>query len=233
MKPVTTKQQSRIILYDADALAGAGAELFDPEHWRSLGALTGTAPGRGSTFFIDAPFGRAALRRYLRGGWAAKFSHDRYLYTGAQRSRPFRDCHLLRCRSAAGLRVPEPLAALCERSGLSYRGALLTRRIEAVEPLAGRLEDPGLDWRALGASLRAFHEAGVEHADLTARNILLQGGTGRVWLLDFDRSGYTPGRRVNGQGNLARLRRSLAKLWPGAANGLERAWAELLEGYGG
>ena len=117
---------------------------------------------------------------------------------------------------AAGLRVPAPLGALCERSGPFYRGALMTRRIEPARPLPERFTDDNFDWARIGAGLRQFHEAGVNHADLNARNILVHDETGEAWLLDFDRSFFSPDSPVNGQGNLARLRRSLDKLWPGA-----------------
>lgn len=231
MDPVTVEQAGGFIVYDADALPSADAGLFDAENWRAQGRLCGAAPGRGTTAFIEAPFGAAVLRRYLRGGWAARFSRDRYWFTGVESSRPFREFHLLRRMSQAGLNVPEPLAALCERGGPFYRGALLTRRIDAAQALADRYGDPGLDWGRLGADLRAFFEAGVRHADLNARNILIKSDTGATWLLDFDRSGFTPGVDVDGASQLARLRRSLDKTWNADPADLDRHWQDLVGGY--
>jgi len=233
MNPVTLKERSQAIVYDGDVLAAVGPGLFDPDRWRREGGLQGFAPGRGTTWFVKGPFGRAALRRYLRGGWVARLSRDRYLFLGFGNSRPFREFHLLRRMRDANLRVPAPLAAWCARSGLWYRGALLTRRIEPARPLPERFTDPALDWSRVGAGLREFHDAGMEHADLNAHNILIADDGGDIWLLDLDRSRFQPGRPVDGRRNLARLKRSLEKLWPAAGAGLETCWLGLLAGYEG
>jgi 3-deoxy-D-manno-octulosonic acid kinase len=132
---------------------------------------------------------------------------------------------------AAGLRVPAPIAALCDRDGRFYRAALITRRITPVHALADLLSDNNLDWALLGAGLREFHDAGVDHADLNARNILVHDETQQAWLIDFDRSSFTGGTAVDGSRNLARLKRSLDKLWPESGPDLELAWASLLQGY--
>ena len=114
-------------------------------------------------------------------------------------------------------------------------GALLTRTIPGARPLA-ELLDMGLDrddWIRIGACIQRFHAAGVRHADLNARNILLQQQGSEVFLLDFDRGSMISGRAVDGKTNLARLRRSLEKLWPSRApQALEACWAWLIEGYG-
>lgn len=232
MKPSITQFDKAVILYDADALPEPGLSVFDVDAWRNDGALDGAAPGRGTAFFIDAPFGRVVLRRYLRGGWAARLSHDRYFYLGARASRSFREFELLRRMHGDGLRVPAPLAASCVRHGLFYSASLLTHRIPRARPWPERFADPDLDWRHVGEGLRAFHDAGVDHADLNARNVLFRDGESAPWLLDFDRSRYTPGRAVDGRRNLARLRRSLDKLWAGDPSRLDRLWGVLLAGYG-
>jgi len=78
MKPVVHKKQSLAIVYDASRMGLPGAEYFNAEYWASRNALRGQAIGRGSAWFIDAPFGPVVLRRYLRGGWVAKVSRERY-----------------------------------------------------------------------------------------------------------------------------------------------------------
>jgi 3-deoxy-D-manno-octulosonic acid kinase len=231
MNPVTVKLGPQVIVYDADTLTAVEPAWFDPEHWRGIDALLGAAPGRGTTHFVASPVGELVLRRYLRGGWAARLSRESYFFSQASRSRPMLEFDLLQRMEGAGLRVPKPLAALCERRGLAYRGALITHRIAPARALAERLDDPLLDWEALGRDLRGFHDAGVDHADLNARNILLHDDTGRAWLLDFDRSSFTPGQPVDGRRNLARLRRSLVKLWPEGDARLDDCWAALLQGH--
>jgi 3-deoxy-D-manno-octulosonic acid kinase len=66
---------------------------------------------------------------------------------------------------------------------------------------------------------------------LNARNILLDAES-QVFLIDFDRARFRPGERVNGEGNLNRLKRSLAKLWPANEKSAQQlAWTELKAGY--
>lgn len=235
MKIRSHKQDSQVIVYDADRIQEPSPILFDPEHWQRLGQVAGMAVGRGSALLLDADFGPAVLRQYLRGGWAARVSRDRYLFTGFDRSRPLTEFGLLAKLTAAGLPVPEPLAALCARQGLTYRGWLLTRRIPAVVPLADRLAESSTDtalWRRMGRVIRRFHNAGVVHADLNARNILL-GSDDTIHLVDFDRARISSDNPRAFAGNLMRLKRSLQKLWPSAQRGrLDGCWGELLLGYG-
>jgi 3-deoxy-D-manno-octulosonic acid kinase len=231
----TLRQGSLLIVYDAEAIQHPGPTLFDPAHWQARGAVAGQAEGRGSAWLLDTPFGPAVLRRYLRGGAVARVSHDRYLFTGWQRSRPIAEFHALERLHSAGLPVPAPLAACVKRRGLRYTGSLLTRRIPDAMPLADLLagDDPASPlWARVGACVRRFHEAGLVHADLNARNILVGAGE-TVYLIDFDRARIRPGAEDGFRRNLARLRRSLEKLWPPAlpAERLDACWRELERGY--
>jgi 3-deoxy-D-manno-octulosonic acid kinase len=234
VKARSHKQGSRVIVYDADCIEQPGSELFDPGHWQRQGAVVAEAPGRGSALLLETPFGPAVLRQYLRGGQAARLSRDCYLFTGYRRSRPLAEFRMLARLAAAGLPVPAPLAAICIRAGLCYRGWLLTRRIMTAQPLADLLgagNGSGQIWPRIGAAIRRFHDRGVVHADLNARNILV-GDEQQVYLIDFDRARVSAGDRRAFAANLRRLRRSLDKLWPSADRGaVARCWAALLEGY--
>jgi 3-deoxy-D-manno-octulosonic acid kinase len=108
-------------------------------------------------------------------------------------------------------------------------------RILQVVPLADliaeRADDNSL-WRRCGAMIRRFHAVGVVHADLNARNILVGPGQA-VHLVDFDRARIAEGDAAAFRANLARLRRSLEKLWPDALRAdLDDCWNQLLGGYG-
>ncbi|MDX1379789.1 MAG: 3-deoxy-D-manno-octulosonic acid kinase [Xanthomonadales bacterium] len=234
MKARSQKQDSLVIVYDADRIPQPGPELFDPACWRDRGAVAGQAAGRGHALLLQTAFGPAVLRQYLRGGWPARFSRACYLFLGYARSRPLAEFDLLAELAQAGLPVPPPLAALCARRGLCYRGWLLMERIPDVTPLAdvlgARAEDAAL-WRRCGATIRRFHAAGVVHADLNARNLLV-GPDHAIHLVDFDRARVREGDLAGFHRNLARLKRSLDKLWPAATrNRLEPCWQWLLEGY--
>lgn len=201
------------ILYDADVLAGPAAGWLEPGWWRARGLVLGTESGRDTMLRVNSPAGPAVLRRFRRGGRMARLNRDRYLFTGADRSRGFREWRLLHALREHGLPVPRPLAASCEVSGLYYRAALLTGHVPDAETLAdsiaaGRMD--ARDWETLGRTLSRFFARGVAHADLNARNIL-RDGAGRFYLLDFDRASIRPSP-VGGDRMIARLRRSLRKL---------------------
>ncbi len=232
------KDGSLAIVYDDSLLALPDLDFFRPGYWESENALNGQATGRGSAWFIDAPFGAGVLRQYLRGGWAAKFSRNKYFFSRVSRSRPFREFRLLATLHEQGLPVPRPVAAMCEYHGLLSSGAIMTIRIPLAETLASWVAVVEFDsyhrcWAKVGQSIRRFHDAGVWHADLNARNILLNPAQ-QVFMLDFDRARFKPGQKVNGKSNLARLKRSLLKLWPAdQIPAMQVAWMNLMDGYHG
>jgi len=204
------------ILFDPGRVERPDWGLFDRERWRAHGALREHRAGRGSIHFVEDGAHSWALRRYLRGGMAARIAHARYLYLGEDRTRSFRELRLLGRLVDLGLPVPAPVAAGYRRDGCTYEAELITVRLAGAVTLIELLRAGGMDemhWSAIGRCLRRFHDAGVQHADLTASNVLLDQA-GRVWVLDFDRGRLRqPGawrRRV-----LDRLARSLAKLQAG------------------
>jgi 3-deoxy-D-manno-octulosonic acid kinase len=234
VKARTHRQDNALIVYDANHIRHPGLHLFDPGYWEQRGALEGKAAGRGCVLFVKTDFAPAVLKQYLRGGWAAKVSRERYVFTGFERSRPMMEFNILERLSVAGLPAPQALAALCQRAGRLYSGWLLTRRIMHTEPLAdvvsSRRGDPML-WRNTGACIRRFHAYGLVHADLNARNILV-GEDGFIHLVDFDRSRIHKGATGAFAANLRRLRRSFEKIWPDDFHGqLEPCWNLLQEGY--
>ena len=136
MEALIHTQKSAAIVYDASQINSPSLDYFKVEYWQSRQALQGEAVGRGSAWFIDAPFGTVVLRRYLRGGWAAKLSHSSYWFTSVSRSRPFREFNLLASLYTQGLPVPRPLASLCEHHGFLSSGAILTACIPSAQTLA-------------------------------------------------------------------------------------------------
>jgi 3-deoxy-D-manno-octulosonic acid kinase len=222
------------MLYDASLAGHADESLFDPERWRSGGAVEQQPGGRGAiTYLRDGPH-RWVLRHYRRGGAIARLLDDRYLFSGAERTRAFREWRLLRELAARGLPAPRPVAARYLRSGLVYRADLLTVELPARLTLAAALragELPVPRWADVGRCIGAFHAQGVRHADLNAHNVVL--GTARdVYLLDFDRGRIVP-RGAWEAAVLARLERSLRKVTrglPGNRFGPAQ-WDQLLAGY--
>lgn len=200
------------ILYDPSR-TGNAPRLFEREHWLARGALRDAQGGRGAVAFLQEGAGELVLRRYRRGGLAARVSRDRYLWLGEARTRAWREFRLLHTLHSRGLPVPAPVAARYERRGLTYQAELVTVRLPHSRSLADRWLAGGMrdeDWRAAGRCIGRFHAAGVQHADLNAHNVMLGAG-GEVWLLDFDRGRLRRPGRWQGR-VLKRLARSLAKL---------------------
>jgi len=238
MNAVVEKGKSQAIIYDANIMDGVDAAYFSVDYWKNQNAIAGEAVGRGSAWFLDAPFGAVVLRKFLRGGWVAKLSRQSYFYSGVERSRPFREFRMLLNLIKLGLPVPRPVAAFCEHHGFVSSGALITARIPNAITLADLIIGNKVDSDVLGTlcgrigvCIRQFHDAGVWHADLNARNILLDDQL-RVFLIDFDRAKFTPDNAVNGEGNLSRLKRSLAKFWPvDGVPDMQASWTLLEAGY--
>ena len=207
------------ILLDPRRVAIPPELLFDPAHWHARGALTQQSGGRGSIHFIDHEERRWVMRRYLRGGMAALVARDSYLFLGEQHTRSFRELRLLAALRERELPVPAPVAARYVRDFVTYRAELITERLPDARSLSEVLAAGGMDdarWAAIGRCLRRFHDAGVQHADLNAHNIML-GAKREVWVLDFDRGRLRQPGSWSGR-VLDRLARSLAKISAGATD---------------
>ena len=236
MQERTHNDAEGAILFDAEVSPQVGHDWFAPDYWRERGALSTQVGGRGGVAIVATPVGECVLRHYRRGGLVAALMGDRYLWTGADRTRPFAEFRLL--AEIARLELPGPavVAARYCRHGLFYTADLITRRIADAQTLAeclaaGRL-DGGLA-EEVGALVARFHRDGVWHADLNAHNVLVTPGA--LYLIDFDRGRMRIPATAWQQANLQRLRRSLLKL--GAAAGGEAAfekniWQPLLHRYG-
>ncbi len=171
----------------------------------------------------------AVLRRYEHGGVFAALLGSRFL----GQPRPLRELAASEEARRAGVRVPEVVAAYVRRlRPFGHTGFLLTREVGQARDLvmAFRSGEPaGPVLHRLGEELRRLHEAGVWHADLHVKNVLLAGGA--VTLIDFDRAlvmAPVPGRmRIK---NLLRFDRSVVKL---ANQGVAVAMKDRLRFYKG
>ena len=223
------------ILIDATQTAQVEERWFEPAHWRAHGAQEIHGSGRGCAWFINLPSGACVLRHYRRGGLVARVLGDRYLWSGAERTRAFAEWRLLAGMRDLGLPVPAPIAARYVRHGWYYRADLITARIANSQTLAERLAQSQIDpmlMQRIGGTIADFHAAGVFHADLNAHNVMVNHE--RIHLLDFDRGERRAPARAWQQANLTRLRRSLHKLTVQAGKGAmfdERLWQALLQSY--
>lgn len=201
------------VVVDARYAGDFEEAMFEPAYWQDRDAVVGTAGGRGKVLFVTAGDEQWVLRHYHRGGLMTSALGDLYLWTGARNTRATREFALLAELHAEGLPVPRPVAARHQRERFFYRGDLITARIETARSLASIAErevPPAETWRAIGACIRRFHDAGVFHADLNAHNIVIDAA-GSIYLVDFDRGRRLPSGPWK-RANLRRLNRSLNKI---------------------
>ena len=233
---VEIRQDADICWLREDGLPSLSSEVFEPAFWQARNAVTGTATGRGTTFFVRHGEHELVLRHYRRGGLFGRLVKDLYAGLDPGNSRAMRELTLLASMRAEGLPVPAPIGARLRRVGPLYRADLLIARIPSAKDLLAVLQAAALradQWQQIGAMIRRFHAAGIDHTDLNIHNILLDDA-GQSWLIDFDKCS----RRAAGdwqQANLARLQRSLRKE-KGKQPSLhwdESHWAMLLSGYHG
>lgn len=227
---------SGAILYDRQVISTIDDDRFGPAGWRHAEPVEGRlgSGGRGNTLYVGNVPRQFVLRHYVRGGLVGKLVRDKYLFTGADSTRPFREWRMLAKMADNGLRVPRPAAARYLRKGPVYTADLITVRVPGVKALSSFIYEKSggeLFWENTGAGIFEFHAQGVFHADMNAYNLQIDG-EGDLWMLDFDRGELRrPGPWQ--QQTLGRLHRSLKKLKlrdPGLHYD-ETCWQRLLDGY--
>lgn len=228
-------QGSQVLFFQDEWEDKISPDYFDGSYWQGKDAITGTAFGRGVTWFFEFGEQEFVLRHYHRGGLVAKVNKDSYLYTGLKKTRAYQEFVVTETLANQSLPVPRPMAGRVIRRGLFYRADLITEKIAGARDLVAVLKTAPLSqemYRNIGAMIRAFHRAGLWHADLNIHNILLDAQD-KLWLIDFDRCEFREQADAWRQDNLQRLRRSFLKEknkytefhWQ------EREWELLLSGY--
>lgn len=240
VKPYRLKvyQQGNVYCqYDENRVSAFSVQMFTAKFWQQQKAVTGTAQGRGTTWFLEYNTQQWVLRHYYRGGLIGKLIKDSYLYQGMALTRAAQEFTLLAKMQQCNLPTPQPIAYQVIKKGFFYHADLITQRIENAEDLATVLSEKRLSsalWQVIGATIRKFHQQGIYHHDLNAHNILIDVND-KVWLIDFDRGEQ---RKINNkwqQNNLERLKRSFLKelnKLP-AFHWQEQDWFAFMQGYQG
>jgi len=236
------KEGNNSCLFDRNEIENFSAKMLSAQFWREKNSITGSAQGRGTTWFVqyNDKSGEQAkhwvLRHYYRGGLIGKVINDSYLFTTQKNTRADREFFLLAHMQELTLPVPKPIAYRVTRNGLFYRADLLSSRIENAQDLVAILSkqviSPNL-WKKIGVTIKRFHCNNIYHHDLNAHNILIDEQK-NVFLIDFDRGEVrTSNQNIWQQSNMARLQRSFLKEVKQHSNfhWNSENWQLLLDGY--
>jgi len=246
VKPYQEKiyQQGNVYCcYNANAVENFSPEMLSSQYWQEKNLITGSAQGRGTTWFVQydsldstlPTMQQWVLRHYYRGGLIGKIINDKYLFTGQKNTRAACEFQLLNVLQGLTLPAPKPIAYRVTKQGPFYRADLLSSRIEHAQDLVAILSQRELaeqEWFEIGRVIRRFHDAGIYHHDLNSHNILIDHQK-NVWLIDFDRGEQRAVSSVWQQANMARLLRSFEKEKTKLATFYwqKSDWQFLLEGY--
>lgn len=210
---------------------------------RSVAVRADTLPqahvgGRAPLRRIDSPAGALLVRPYRKGGLLRHLRGASF----RGRMRPLDELVLLRRLAALSVPVPEAVGCVVRRSALGWQGHLVTQEVGGALDLEAWLHGvalPGQPPRRTvlaraGRAVRALHEAGVEHADLHPKNLLLTPD-GDVLLLDLDRARQDdhPLREDARLRNLTRLARAIEKHRLKGLQTSPRDALRFLDGYAG
>ncbi len=187
-------------------------DYFEPKYWQSKHAIEGHERGRGTTWFVRHIDNSLVLRHYYRGGLMSRVNRDRYLFTGLENTRSFKEFAVLQKLFDAGLPVPEPAAARVIRTGRTYSADLITCRISKAQDLLQVLQRPATNnlIRSIAEAVAKLHTFGVWHPDLNIQNILVDKKQ-KVWIIDFDQAKIQSLKKRHRMLMLERLERSFMK----------------------
>jgi 3-deoxy-D-manno-octulosonic acid kinase len=205
----------RTIIHQNDAIDYRfSADDFELSTWKDKAGSQELTGGRGGSQKIQLQGHWYVLRQYLRGGMVARILDDRYAWSGLKHSRPYLEQLAIQHAIEHDLPVPEIAAYRLIHTGLFYRAAIISRFVPNQGTLASYLFDrqlPEHKWSELGFLIKRMHDAGINHADLNANNILINNNLG-FHLIDFDKAEIMPAYGDWAHGNIHRLLRSLKKI---------------------
>ncbi|OBT10108.1 3-deoxy-D-manno-octulosonic acid kinase [Vibrio sp. UCD-FRSSP16_10] len=229
----TLQNGTQVIWFEPDLLNVPPEMCFEAPYWLVQNKVTGSAKGRGTTWFVQLDGLQGALRHYRRGGLFGKLVKDQYWFSGWENTRSYQEYQLLQHLRSKGVNVPRPIAAQADKFGPFYTADLLSERIPNAQDLVDKLQQSSLSvelYHSIGQQIKKLHQAQVNHTDLNIHNILLDTDN-KVWIIDFDKCYEQPADDWK-QDNLDRLKRSFHKeVTRFSIHWQESDWQHLLSGY--
>jgi 3-deoxy-D-manno-octulosonic acid kinase len=156
--------------------------------------------------------GWVVIKHYTRGGFIRYIVKRNYIKCGKTRSQL--EYQALQNAARLGVNVPEPIA-YAYHGNLFYRAWLVTREIPQQNTLAelSKIDEmqTRIAMKEVVNQIETLIRNNIHHADLHPGNILVNN-TGRVFILDFDKSSISRGSRNKLRDRyLRRWRRAVSK----------------------
>lgn len=180
--------------------------------------------GRSKLLELELDGQRYVVRRFRHGGLLRWLTRSKFL----DPERPFRELVVSHTVAQSGIRTPRVVAARARRQRLfGWSLDLVMRRVEDSRDVAELLEElrrgehpPAVRhalFRAAGELIGEMAALGLRHADLNARNLLvengpLEDGEPVLWVIDLDESSFLDGQEHReARAVLRRLYRSVER----------------------
>jgi tRNA A-37 threonylcarbamoyl transferase component Bud32 len=200
--------------------------VFDTESlYKRYKDQVGIKSGRGN--YVSIPLKensteRFIIKDYKHGGLFGRLFGSVF----CNRNRPLNDIYLHEIASQKGVPTAEVIAVTKKRVwGLFYRANFISKEISGAVDIAQFLKESSFEdtqrfkksvIRALVKLIRCMHDAGIYHADLQVKNILIKENPTRefhAYVIDLDKSIILNHLAIHQRiKNLLRLDRSVEKL---------------------
>ena len=104
------KNKNIFIQYDPNAFKNFSSKLFNIDYITKEGLIKSEISGRGKAYEIEFGGNRFILKHYIRGGFVAKISYDKYFFDTLSSSRAVKEYNFLNNLLSKDLPVPKPVA---------------------------------------------------------------------------------------------------------------------------
>ncbi|MBA58552.1 MAG: 3-deoxy-D-manno-octulosonic acid kinase [Gammaproteobacteria bacterium] len=226
------RNKNSFIVFD-DSLENVNEDVFDFYNKNQEKEIIRKGAGRGTVLLFRHGSMELVHKSYRRGGLAGKIVSDKYLWTGLNKTRSFKEFFALKNMREEDLPVPRPIAARVIRHIYYYRAELITEKIDNANTLGEHLEKGTITTeiaKDTGTAIRSFHNHGFKHPDLNVENIVITNG-GKIFLLDFDKAKPRK-KKIQDSSDINRLRRSITKVSIKKGKVFpSQAWKKLTEAY--
>jgi len=207
------KNKNIYIQYNSNVFSNFSNKLFNIDYISKEGLIKSVMDGRGKALELEYGGKSYFLKHYIRGGFVAKISYDRYIFNSLASTRAVKEYNFLNTMNDKGLPVPKAAALQVITNHFTYKADLITCKIENEGTLYEFIKDNKMTkalWNALSTTIEKFYQENVYHSDLNAKNIIIDKDN-NFFLLDFDNSYFFYDKKLFTK-SMFRLERSLKKI---------------------